>query len=287
MSAPSARDMLAGLQLSLLRRNVDYEQLILEFGQVAASEDRASGRAFSFRDHVRGLLLSQLSSQRPWGPIAANEERIREIFLDYDPDALERAEPMVLVDALCRIRCGNRALRKQLIALRSNITRLRLIEAVHGTLDAFVTSADPDAIARSLSEPGEHKLGQIGYPLAMEYLKNVGIRAGKPDTHVRRALGSERLGFADGFPSEREAYEILARLADEAGCNRTYFDNLLWLFCAQDYGDICGASPRCAVCALANTCNYPAAVMPNNGIPQPALRAAADAGRSAYSEAHK
>ena len=279
MSPPSARGLLVGLKLSPQRRNIEYEQLILQFGQVAASEDRAIGRTFSLRDHVRGLLLSQLSSQRPWGPIAANEERIREIVLDYDPDALERAESMALVDALRRIRCGNRALRKQLIALRANIATLRRIEAAHGTLDAFVTSADPDASARSLSQPGEYKLRQIGYPLAMEYLRNVGICAGKPDTHVRRALGAERLGFIPGFPSEREAYEILARLADEADCNPTYLDNLLWLFCAQDDGDICGASPRCAVCALANTCNYPAAIMLNNGIEPPALRAAADAGR--------
>lgn len=254
MSPPSAHDMLSKLQISLQRRNVNYDQIIAEFGQVSASEDRASGRSFSLRDHVRGLLLAQLSSQRPWGPIAANQEQIREIFHDYDPAALEGADPIVLVNAIRGIRCGNRALHNQLTVLRANIATFRRIEGIHGTLDSFITSAGPDEIARRISKPGQYKLKQIGYTLAMEYLRNVGIRAGKPDIHVRRVLSVERLGFSLGNPSEREAYSILATLAAEAGCNPTYLDNILWLFCAQDYGNICGASPVCGVCAFVDTC---------------------------------
>jgi hypothetical protein len=165
---------------------------------------------------------------------------------------------------LRRIRCGNRAMKKQLLVLPENIATLRRIAAVYGSVDAFVMRDDPDAIARCLSEPGEHKLKQMGYALAMEYLRNVGIRAGKPDIHVRRVLSGERLGFASGLPSERDAYQILARLADAAECNPTYFDNLLWLFCAKNYGDICGAAPRCEACALADTCNYPRTLPANN-----------------------
>jgi hypothetical protein len=50
----------------------------------------------------------------------------------------------------------------------------------------------------------------------------------------------------------------MGEVADEVGMNPTYLDNLLWLFCAKDYGNVCGAAPRCTVCLLRDMCNYPA-----------------------------
>jgi hypothetical protein len=69
--------------------------------------------------------------------------------------------------------------------------------------------------------------------LALEYLRNVGIRAAKPDVHVLRILGGERLAYFLGKPAEREAVQLVADLATQIGCNETYLDNLLWLFCAS------------------------------------------------------
>lgn len=107
-----------------------------------------------------------------------------------------------------------------------------------------------------LANPGPYKLRLVGFTLAIEYLRNVGLRAGKPDVHIRRVLGGDRLGFSEGIPSESEAVRLIADLAEEAGCNPTYLDNLLWIFCAQDYGDVCGANPRCASCDLRPACRY-------------------------------
>ena len=248
-----------GLQHTLRACGVDYEQEINDFGQVAASEDRARGKTFALRDHVRGLLFSQLSNQRPWKPIAENWEAIGRIFLDYDPVALQQTDPQRLEMEIRTIRCGNRAIRKQMERLRTNIATFQRIESDFGSLDRFVTSDDPHRIAEQLGDSGPYKLKHVGYTLALEYLRNVGIRAAKPDVHVRRILGPQRLSYFDHDPTEEEAAKQVATLADEVGCNATYLDNLLWLFCAQDYGNVCGASPRCKTCDLRAGCRYPKA----------------------------
>jgi hypothetical protein len=254
--APNARDLVTGLRATLAEQGIDVDRVIDEFGQVRASEERAAGKRFGLRDHVRGLILSLLSNQRPWGLIAANLERIREIMLDFDPDRLGAADPDVLAASLRQIRCGNRAVLKQMRSLRGNIETLRRIEGELGSLDAFVTSEDPDRIAKKLGEAGRYKLKQVGFTLAMEYLRNVGIRAGKPDVHVRRVLSGDRLGYAAGYPSEQEAYELVRELAAEAEVNASYLDNLLWMFCAKDYGDVCRAEPRCGVCRFQPACRF-------------------------------
>src|SRR5688572_22402659 len=42
-------------------------------------------------------------------------------------------------------------------------------------------------------------------------------------------------------------------------------DNLLWLFCAKDYGAICGAVPQCHLCGFVAVCNYPRNHMHSEG----------------------
>lgn len=253
-----ARQLLVLLQETLANQSIQYERIIEEFGQVRASEDRQGGQAFSLALHVRGLVLALLSNQRPWGPIAANLPRIEGAFFSFDPDRLIHTDPEDLVQALFALHCGNRQIRAQMYSLATNINTFRRISAEFGSIDAYVTSAEPDVIATQLSAPGSpNKLQQIGFTLAMEYLRNVGIRASKPDLHVRRAISGERLAYVSDYPTERRAYQILGQLAEQGGCNPTYLDNLLWIFCAQDYGAICGAVPRCEICLLAGTCNFP------------------------------
>ena len=253
----TGNELVAGIQQSLARCGVDYESIIAGFGQVRASEDRESGRAFTLQDHVRGLVFAQLSNQRPWKPIAENRDQISAVFLGFDPGKLSAADPTQLVSGLRALRCGNRSDSKQIAALAANIRTLRRMEAEFGSVDAFATSAEPERIAGLLSTTGPYKLLYVGPALALEYLKNVGIRASKPDVHVRRLLGKNRLGYSDTHPSEWEAYAIVERLALEAGRNATYLDNLLWLFCADGYGEICGNTPRCQQCSVAVSCRYP------------------------------
>jgi hypothetical protein len=203
--------------------------------------------------------LSLLSNQRPWGPIARNLDRIGDIFFQYDPYAIKQTDPDQFAQKICAIRCGNRQLANQMAALSGNIGVFETIIEKYGSLDRFVESADPHTIAVRLSNPeSEFKLRQVGYTLAMEYLRNVGVRASKPDVHVRRAIGQARLGLVDAeLPSEEEAYRAVAKIADEADVNPNFLDKLLWLLCAKDYGNVCGSTPRCTVCLLREACQYP------------------------------
>ncbi len=203
-------------------------------------------------------MLSQLSNNRPWGAIARNRTRIDEIFLDYDPKALKAADPAELVAAVKAIRCGNRAIVKQLAGLRQNIETFERT----GDIDAYVTSKSPKAIARELATGKKFKLVEVGYALALEYLRNVGINAVKPDVHICRMIGPERLGLTETTPTPAEAYEALMKWSEERGENPVYVDNLLWLFAAKDYGAVCTANPRCEIC-LVSACNrWSSAVSP-------------------------
>jgi hypothetical protein len=198
-----------------------------------------------------------LSNQRPWEPIARNRQQIEIIFFGYDLDRVRTTDPQLFVSSLREIRCGNRVMVKQMSSLSENIRTMGRIASEYGSLDKFVESSDPNSIASKLSRPGAYKLRQVGFTLALEYLRNVGIRASKPDLHVRRALSGARLGYFSGYPSEIDASVLMENIARASGKSPTYVDNLLWMFCAKNYGDICGAKPRCSLCGFASACNFP------------------------------
>lgn len=249
-------EILTSIKATLQSQAVEYERHIDELGQVAASKLRLSGKPFAFEQHLRGLILAQLSHQRPWAGIQANLGALDKVFCDYDRSRLRAIDPKELQGRVQELRCGNRAIARQMAALAMNIETLESIESTHGSLDAFVVSASPDRIARKLSDPGPYTIRQLGVALALEYLRNVGVRAVKPDVHIRRFLGPERLGLTAKHPSEDEAYRALEAIAEATDLNATYLDNLLWIFCASKYGAICGARPRCEVCHLSARCNY-------------------------------
>lgn len=111
--------------------------------------------------------------------------------------------------------------------LSDNIGQFRKIEKKCGSLDKFVTHKPLDKIQKLISEPNsEYKLKQVGPALAMEYLKNVGISSMKPDTHLIRICGPERLNI---IPLGNTELQINAfqEFVDAADVNATYFDNLV------------------------------------------------------------
>ena len=98
------------------------------------------------------------------------------------------------------------------------------------------------------------RLLEVGPALAAEYLKHVGIEVAKPDVHIRRLIGPSRLAIASS-DNEGIVIEAIERMAAQINTSATYIDNLLWLFCADNYGAICGAEPKCHQCTLRGTCN--------------------------------
>jgi len=88
----------------------------------------------------------------------------------------------------------------------------------------------------------------------MEYLRNVGIHAVKPDVHICRMIGPERLDLTEVAPTPEEAYDDLMKWAKSMDENAVYEDNLLWLFAPKTYAAICILRPRCDIC-LVRQCN--------------------------------
>lgn len=247
--------ILQSIKETLEMNGFDYKSYINNLRHIKNIELRNSGKSFSFDEHINALIFSLLSNQRPWEPIEANEKNICDIFFNFNKEKLLNTDPEYFVQRLKEIRCGNRAVSKQMESLKYNIMVFEDIEKDHGSLDNYVTSKSPYEIADELAN-GRYKLKQVGFALALEYLRNVGIDAIKPDTHIMRILSNERLGYSDHDVNEYEAVEILKNVSKETGYTQAYLDALLWLFCASGYGDICTSNPKCDKCKLKLYCNY-------------------------------
>jgi thermostable 8-oxoguanine DNA glycosylase len=240
----------AQIKATLARRGFDVDDHLNGMSHMAAIEARRHGKTFTMREHVEGLVLAQLSSQRPWKAIEENIGKLRAVFLAFDPEALASADLDEIERRVRSLRCGNRQIRRQIQTLPENIACLQRIENERNGLNVYVQSDKPTVIARELGESRRYKLKQVGFTLALEYLRNVGIDAAKPDVHICQIIGPQRLGWARNEPSPFAAAEIISEKADEIGVSAAYLDGLLWLFAAKGYGDICGASPDCGSCQV-------------------------------------
>lgn len=131
-----------------------------------------------------------------------------------------------------------------------------IIENEYGSLDAFVVSEPAADIVRRLSDVrSPYKMKGLGEALAWEYLRNVGIDGGKPDTHLRRFFGSERIGISlSPIATEGEVEQALNELSAEGSYNRFEIDYLIWCYCASGKGEICMKTPKCDRCVIRKHC---------------------------------
>lgn len=146
-----------------------------------------------------------------------------------------------------------------------------------GLLDPAVYAEESDAFAEAMAyqELGEHEAARksltyyagfiddtyVSVPglverLAWEYLRNVGIDGAKPDTHLRRFLGADRMGTGSNSPATiSEVNDQVARLSEQTGMSKVEIDNLIWSFCADGFGEVCTATPYCKSCPIADYCH--------------------------------
>lgn len=256
MSNVSAIIIIDYLKQTLENNKVDYEKIIKDLGQLEYAEKRDKGYEFTFDEHLKALIYAMLSNRRRWIDIADNIPQIDEIFLHYDSEKLAECKPEVLVKKIREIKCGNMSINKQISSLPHNIKQFRKIENKFGTLDAFVTHDSPSKVVKILSDyNSEYKIKQMADALALEYLKNVGIRGMKPDVHLLRICGPERLDMITAKDTDKRLEEF-KNFAESVNVSETYLDNLIWIFGAKGYGEICTANPHCEKCELTNYCNY-------------------------------
>lgn len=218
---------------------------------------RKEGKQYTICDHIRAMIYSMLTNQTKWYRVEPHLLEIDKLFFEYDPDAILKAEPDYFCKGLFAIKCGNMSTKAQMKALADNIRTFQRIEKENGSVDDYITADSADVIVQRLSKRSSpYKLKMLGEALVWEYLRNVGVDGAKPDTHMRRFLGSDRMGSGKNAPATiNEVNEQVAEISEETGLSMAEVDNLIWSFCADGFGEICTATPRCGDCPIREFCN--------------------------------
>ena len=223
---------------------------------------RKSGKIFTINEHIRGMIFALLSNRTPWKRIKGKIPEIDAIFDNYDPLVIKEKDPEEYISKIREIKCGNQSIKNQMYALAHNISVLERLGNQYGSIDAFLTSREPAEVVAMLSSPHfpEIKLKQMGEALTWEYIRNVGIDGAKPDVHLRRFLGTARMGVNSQLEaSVDDVYRQVEEMALATGLSKAGVDTIIWTFCAQSdeaYGEICTAHPKCWSCPIKNICNY-------------------------------
>ena len=237
----------------LTDRGVLYDSSLAE-----EIRNRSAGKKYTINDHVHAIINALLSNQTKWVRIEPHLEEIRELFFDYDPEIILQTEPSIFSDGLFRLKCGNMSTTAQMLVLADNIRTLYRIEEEYGSVDAFITSEPADVIAVKLSKGSSpYKIKRFGEALAWEYRRTMGIDGAKPDTHLRRFLGSNRMGTGLNDPATvKDVREQVEALSQQTSLLKVEIDNIIWSFCADGYGEVCTATPHCDICPVKEFCNY-------------------------------
>ena len=102
--------ILTKIESMLQERHISFDNLThLEWIQ-----QRAEGKSFSMSEHIRGMIYSLLSNNRPWEQIEENIELIDKIFFYYDKDKILNTYSDYFTEQIQLIKCGNRNIKKQM-----------------------------------------------------------------------------------------------------------------------------------------------------------------------------
>lgn len=242
--------------LIVIRNYLESKGLTYNTSLTAEIEKRKGGKKYTIRDHIRGMIYSMLTNQTKWYRIEPHLSEVDALFFNYEPEAIIWADPDCFCEGLFGIKCGNMSTKAQMEALADNVRTFQHIEEEFGSIDAFITSRPVEEIVGKLSNgKSQYKLKMLGEALVWEYLRNVGIDGAKPDTHLRRFLGADRMGTGDHSPATvSEVNSQISKLSEETNMTKVEIDNLIWSFCADGYGEVCTATPHCKVCPIKDWC---------------------------------
>ena len=220
-------------------------------------EERKKSVCFDLSRHLKGLIYAQLSNNTKWSNIEPKLAQIDELFFNYDISLIKQREGSYFADGIKKIKCGNISTEKQMANLRYNIFILERIDMANGGIDNYYDSMPAHKLVAILSAyNSDYKLKYIGKALAWEYLRNVGIDGIKPDVHIRRMMGHNRLGYSKApIATEDEVVSAATIIKNQTGLSLSMIDALLWSFCVSGKVKICAKTPKCNICPIAKYCN--------------------------------
>lgn len=249
------KDIIFELLIETLNEN-NVKIALEDFDCFSAIAARKSGKRFSDEEHLGGITFSLLSSQRPWEPILHNKQNIKKIFNNFEFEYILNKGADYFESEIRKIKCGNKSIHRQMGALSNIVVKLLFIKREFGSLDAFVCSDKPVNIAKEISTNKKYKIPELGFALALEYLRNVGIDVSKPDTQLCRLFGKSRLGYSqfnEAHPNEVVCF--IEKIAKNNKKSQAEVGTTFWMLCAKDYGNICSQNPKCNRCRLCTVCN--------------------------------
>ncbi len=224
--------------------------------EITPMDLRKNGKFFQLEEHIQGMIYSLMSAQTVWANIERNKPNIDKIFFQYNPEKILEKDYTYFVDELGVIRCRSRLTNGQMKVLHDNVRTFMRIEDEYGSVDAFLTSKSAEELVEVFSKAGSrYKLKMMGEALVREYLRNVGVDSGKPDVHMKRIMGNERLGVSCySEATNEEVVGKLHELSEETGFWMSQIDYIFWAYCATGMGEICTANPRCDKCVIRDEC---------------------------------
>ncbi|MCL1873896.1 MAG: hypothetical protein FWF85_07255 [Clostridiales bacterium] len=246
-------DIFNHLDLFLRKRGIDCaDSAIFTF-----MEERKKCGSFDLSRHIKGLIYAQLTNQTKWANIEPKLYLVDKLFFDYDTSLIKQKNGEYFADGIFNLKCGNRLTKRQMANLHHNISILDHIEKTEGGIDKYYTTMPAHKLVKTISAyGGAYKLKYIGTALAWEYLGNVGIDRIKPDVHIRRMMGSNRLGYSrKPIATEDEVVSSAIEISSQTGLSLAMIDALLWSFCAEGRGNICVKTPNCNICPVSEYCN--------------------------------
>lgn len=239
-----------------LRAFLEPKGLVYESSLAAAVEERLRGKKFSLSDHIRGMVYSMLTNQTKWYRIEPHLSEIDKLFFGYDAAKIKGMDAEYFCRGIFSLKCGNMSTKAQMQALHYDIDIFEKIEKEYGSIDVFLTCMPLHmGVAKLSKADSPYKLRMLGEALVWEYLRNVGIDGAKPDTHLRRFFGKDRMGTSkNSTASTKEVLDQVDALSKETGMTKTEIDNIIWSYCADGYAEICTATPNCSKCVIVKSC---------------------------------
>lgn len=247
-----------------LKESLPFENTLIYY----CLERRNRGESLDSSDHICAMIYSLLSSSRRWincriCPKTGTVKELDAAFDGYEPRYLKDCTAEELLKKFESAELLPRFKNKQTKAISHNIKKLLSFKEKCGSIDGLYRSyMEQDSTGWELVHalgggPSETKMEQIGIPLAAEYLRNVGYDLPKPDRHIRKLLGSERLGLYDRETvPEKEAFHLMIELAKGLKMSAARLDYILWAYystnCANKYKQ---KETRCKCCIFKRLCH--------------------------------
>lgn len=255
-----------------LRQNLTSPKMFWENTFIKHQIDkRQNGDKFGLSDHIRAMVYSMISSGIEWKRVESVTiletgmiKPLEDLFNKFDPNYVSGCDPSELYEKIQKLGLASQYTAKQTEALITvNIPKLKAIENKYDSIDAlyqkYIVDGDMTCLVWKLSAADSRmKFAQMGEALVGEYLKNVGYDTSKPDRHIRRILGGERLAFSESkYAPAFKTFDIIADIAKKSGKLNAEVDYILWSYCAKGYGEICTEkNPKCDLCKAKELCAF-------------------------------